>query len=40
MICVQCAKRFNSGPAKYKKVEDDKKRSVMFCSEECQKSYG
>ncbi len=40
MICTRCAKRFNGGPAKYRKIENEKKRSVMFCSEECKKLYG
>jgi hypothetical protein len=39
MICAKCGKAFNSGPAKHKKTEDEKRKSVMFCSEDCQKMY-
>jgi len=38
MICANCGKPFNSGPPKFKK-EDEKKKVLLFCSEQCMKSY-
>ncbi|MEW6723194.1 MAG: hypothetical protein AB1324_08060 [Candidatus Micrarchaeota archaeon] len=40
MICAHCGKAFNGGHPKHKKVEEQKKKSVMFCSQDCKKMYG
>jgi hypothetical protein len=39
MICAHCGKAFNGDHAKHKKTDDERKKSVMFCSQDCQKMY-
>ncbi len=40
MICAECGKVFDHGHAKHKKVDDERRQSMMFCSEDCKKMYG